>query len=163
MTQAEQQVLPTIIGETQSHKGNAVSQEVVEHESYPVVQTFKNPLENMTKGSETMQPTTVEIQIHESGTKDTEEEMVVIEHQNDILIQASSKPLDGQEAINMSMRDEDVEGSEKKDEANKEIQNTLVIKEVQEEANKESGQATYNTNKGTYFFNTSTGYVSFGS
>ncbi|MCO5554859.1 hypothetical protein L7F22_008395 [Adiantum nelumboides] len=148
MTQAKQQVLPTTIGETQSRKGNALPQEVIEHESDPVVQTSKKPLEHMTKGSETMQPSTVETKIYEIDTKATEEEMVVIEHQNDLLVQTSPKPLEGQEAKNMPVRDEDEEGGEKKDEANKEIQDTLAIKEVQEGVNKESQQATCNTNKG---------------
>ncbi|MCO5566812.1 hypothetical protein L7F22_020493 [Adiantum nelumboides] len=121
MSQATQQVLPTIDEETPFHKGDAMStQEVVEHESDFVAQ---KPSNDMNKGSENMLPTLMETKIQEGNTRNSEEKMVVVENQSDV--QTSPKPSDDmiiKDTYSMPLRDEEVEGSEKKDEANEEHQ-----------------------------------------
>ncbi|MCO5577100.1 hypothetical protein L7F22_030922 [Adiantum nelumboides] len=128
MSQATQQVLPIIDEETPFHKGDAMStQEVVEHESDFVAQ---KPSNDMNKGSENMLPTIGETQIHEGNTRNSEEKMVVVENQSDV--QTSPKPLDDmiiKDTYSMPLRDEEVEGSEKKDEANEEHQGALATTE----------------------------------
>ncbi|MCO5556423.1 hypothetical protein L7F22_009972 [Adiantum nelumboides] len=119
MSQATQQVLPTIDEETPFHKG-----------------------------SENMLPTIGETQIHEGNTKNSEEKMVVVENQSDV--QTSPKPSDDmiiKDTYNMPLRDEEVEGSEKKDEANEEHQGALATMEVQDKVDKGTGKATRNANK----------------
>ncbi|MCO5594179.1 hypothetical protein L7F22_048203 [Adiantum nelumboides] len=146
MSQATQQVLPTIDEETPFHKGDAMStQEVVEHESDFVAQ---KPSNDMNKGSENMLPTIGETQIHKGNTRNSEEKMVVVENQSDV--QTSSKPSDDmiiKDTYNMPLRDEEVEGSEKKDEANEEHQGALATTEVQDKVDKGIGEATRNANK----------------
>ncbi|MCO5550702.1 hypothetical protein L7F22_004192 [Adiantum nelumboides] len=146
MSQATQQVLPTIDEETPFHKGDAMStQEVVEHESDFVAQ---KPSNDMNKGSENMLPTIGETQIHEGNTRNSEEKMVVVENQSDV--QTSPKPSDDmiiKNTYNMPLRDEEVEGSEKKDEANEEHQGALATTEVQDKVDKGTGKATRNANK----------------
>ncbi|MCO5551301.1 hypothetical protein L7F22_004800 [Adiantum nelumboides] len=146
MSQATQQVLPTIDEETPFHKGDAMStQEVVEHESDFVAQ---KPSNDMNKGSENMLPTIGETQIHEGNTRNSEEKMVVVENQSDV--QTSPKPSDDmiiKDTYNMPLRDEEVEGSEKKDEANEEHQGALATTEVQDKVDKGTGKATRNANK----------------
>ncbi|MCO5578501.1 hypothetical protein L7F22_032344 [Adiantum nelumboides] len=120
MSQATQQVLPTIDEETPFHKGDAMStQEVLEHESDFVAQ---KPSNDMNKESENMLPTIGETQIHE----------------DDMIIK---------DTYNMPLRDEEVQGSEKKDEANEEHQGALATTEVQEKVDKGTGKATRNANK----------------
>ena len=141
MAQVEQNLLPTtIIQETQFHTDDAMStqestQEVVEHESDLVAQTSQKPSNDMTKVSENMLPTIGETQIYESNTRNSEhEKIVMIDHQSDLVVlQTSPKPSTDmiKDTNNMPLRDEDVEGSEKKDEDNKELQDTLATKEVQ--------------------------------
>ncbi|KAI5066741.1 hypothetical protein GOP47_0017269 [Adiantum capillus-veneris] len=75
-----------------------------------------------------MLPTIGEIQIHESDIRSSEEEMVVVEHQSDFVVQNSPKP--SHDTRNMPQRDEDAEGSEKKGEANEELQATLATKDI---------------------------------
>ncbi|MCO5615011.1 hypothetical protein L7F22_069299 [Adiantum nelumboides] len=146
MSQATQQVLPTIDEETPFHKGDAMStQEVVEHESDFVAQ---KPSNDMNKGSENMLPTIEETQIHEGNTRNSEEKMVVVENQSDV--QTSPKPSDDmiiKDTYNMPLGDEEVEGSEKKDEANEEHQGALATVEVQDKVDKGTGKATRNANK----------------
>ncbi|MCO5611610.1 hypothetical protein L7F22_065864 [Adiantum nelumboides] len=146
MSQATQQVLPTIDEETQFHKGDTMStQEVVEHESDFVAQ---KPSNDMNKGSENMLPTIGETLIHEGNTRNSEEKMVVVESQSDV--QTSPKPSDDmiiKDIYTMPLRDEEVEGSEKKDEANEEHQGALATTEVQAKADKGTGEATRNANK----------------
>ncbi|MCO5609846.1 hypothetical protein L7F22_064078 [Adiantum nelumboides] len=90
MSQATQQVLPTIDEEIPFHKGDAMStQEVVEHENDFVAQ---KPSNDMNKGSENMLPTIGETQIHEGNTRNSVEKMVVVENQSDV--QTSPKPSD---------------------------------------------------------------------
>ncbi|MCO5570801.1 hypothetical protein L7F22_024529 [Adiantum nelumboides] len=129
MSQATQQVLPTIDEETPFHKGDAMStQEVVEHECDFVAQ---KPSNGMNKGSENMLPTIGETQIHEGNTRNSEEKMVVVENQSNV--QTSPKPSDNmiiKDTYNMPLRDEEVEGSEKKDEANEEHQVALATMEI---------------------------------
>ena len=58
----------------------------------------------------------------------------MVDHQSDLVVlQTSPKPSTDmiKDTNNMPLRDEDVEGSEKKDEDNKELQDTLATKEVQ--------------------------------
>ncbi|MCO5598233.1 hypothetical protein L7F22_052325 [Adiantum nelumboides] len=145
MSQATQQVLPTIDEETPFHKGDVMStQEVVEHESDFVAQ---KPSNDMNKGSENILPTIGETQIHEGNTR-SEEKMVVVENQSDV--QTSPKPSDNmmiKDTYNMPLRDEEVEGSEKKDEANEEHQGVLATTEVQDKVDKGTGKATRNANK----------------
>ncbi|MCO5607549.1 hypothetical protein L7F22_061746 [Adiantum nelumboides] len=128
MSQATQQVLPTIDEETPFHKGDAMStQEGVEHESDFVAQ---KPSNDMNKGSENMLPTIRETQIHEGNTRNSEEKMVVVENQSDV--QTYPKPSDDmiiKDTYSMPLRDEEVEGSEKKDEANEEHQGALATTE----------------------------------
>ncbi|MCO5555579.1 hypothetical protein L7F22_009124 [Adiantum nelumboides] len=120
MSQATQQVLPTIDEETPFHKGDTMStQEVVEHESDFVAQ---KPSNDMNKGSENMLPTIGETQVHEDG-------MII------------------KDTYSMPLRDEKVEGSEKKDEANEEHQGALATTEVQDKVDKGTGEATRNANK----------------
>ncbi|MCO5595791.1 hypothetical protein L7F22_049839 [Adiantum nelumboides] len=111
MSQATQQVLPTIDEETPFHKGDAMStQEDVAHESDFVAQ---KPSNDMNKGSENMLPTIGETQIHEGNTRNSEEKMVVVENQSDV--QTSLKPSDDmiiKDTYSMPLRDEEVEGSE---------------------------------------------------
>lgn len=149
MTQAAQQVLPTtIVGATPFHKGDAMStQEVVEHESDFAAQTSQKPLNDMNKGSENMLSTIGETNIHEGNTRNSEEKMVVVENQSDV--QTSPKPLNDmiEDIYNMPLRDEKVEGSEKKDEANEEHQCTLATTGVQDKVDKGTGKATLNANK----------------
>ncbi|MCO5550325.1 hypothetical protein L7F22_003809 [Adiantum nelumboides] len=146
MSQATQQVLPTIDEETPFHKGDAMStQEVVEHESDFVAQ---KPSNDMNKGSENMLPTIKETQIHERNTRNSEEKMVVVENQSDV--QTSPKPSDDmiiKDTYSMPLRDEEVDGSEKKDEANEEHQGALATTEVQDKVDKGTGEATRNANK----------------
>ncbi|MCO5612406.1 hypothetical protein L7F22_066673 [Adiantum nelumboides] len=146
MSQATQQVLPTIDEEIPFHKGDAMStQEVVEHESDFVAQ---KPSNDMNKGSENMLPTIGEIQIHEGNTRNSEEKMVVVENQSDV--QTYPKPSDDmiiKDTYSMPLRDEEVEGSEKKDEANEEHQGALATTEVQDKVDKGTGEATRNANK----------------
>ncbi|MCO5599143.1 hypothetical protein L7F22_053243 [Adiantum nelumboides] len=146
MSQATQRVLPTIDEETPFHKGDAMStQEVVEHESDFVAQ---KPSNDMNKGSENMLPTIGETQIHEGNTRNSEEKMVVVENQNDV--QTSPKPSDDmiiKDTYNMPLRDEEVKGSEKKNEANEEHQGALATMEVQDKVDKGKGKATRNANK----------------
>ncbi|MCO5581553.1 hypothetical protein L7F22_035441 [Adiantum nelumboides] len=146
MSQETQQVLPTIDEETPFHKGDAMStQEVVEHESDFVAQ---KPSNDMNKGSENMLPTIGETQIHEGNTRNSEEKMVVVENQSDV--QTSPKPSDDmiiKDTYSMPLRDEEVEGSEKKDEANEEHQGALATTEVQDKVDKGTGEATRNANK----------------
>ncbi|MCO5584499.1 hypothetical protein L7F22_038427 [Adiantum nelumboides] len=146
MSQATQQVLPTIDEETPFHKGDAMStQEVVEHERDFVAQ---KPSNDMNKGSEIMLPTIGETQIHEGNTRNSEEKMVVVENQSDV--QTSPKPsydMIIKDTYSMPLRDEEVEGSEKKDEANEEHQGALATTEVQDKVNKGIGKATRNANK----------------
>lgn len=170
MTQVEQQVLPTIVGEIEFHKGNAMStQEVVQHESDLVAQISQKPSNDMTKGSENMLPTIGETRIHESITKNSEEEIVVVEHQSDHVMQTLPKPSNDmiEDIRNMPLRDDDVEGSEKKDKTNEELQDALTTKKAQEEVEKgtsntnkvqtiqgtEQGSEGSEKSKGTYFFN----------
>lgn len=180
MIEEEQQVLPTIVEETEFHKDNAMStQEVVQHESDLVAQISHKPSNDMTKGSENMLPTTGETQIHESNTKNSEEEKVVVEYQSDHAMQTLPKPSNNmiEDNRNMPLRDDDdVEGSERKDETNEELQGTLTTKKVQEEVDKgtsntnkvqsiqgrEQGSEGGEKSKGTYFFNVIiVGYGSF--
>ncbi|MCO5605400.1 hypothetical protein L7F22_059584 [Adiantum nelumboides] len=146
MSQATQQVLPTIDEETPLHKGDAMStQEVVEHESDFVAQ---KPSNDMNKGSENMLPTIGETQIHEGNTRNSEEKMVVVENQSDV--QTSPKPSDDmiiKDTYSMPLRNEEVEGSEKKDEANEEHQGALATTEVQDKVDKGTEKATRNANK----------------
>ncbi|MCO5614782.1 hypothetical protein L7F22_069066 [Adiantum nelumboides] len=146
MSQATQQVLPTIDEETPFHKGDAMStQEVVEHESDFVAQ---KPSNDMNKGSENMLPTIGETQIHEGNTRNSEEEMVVVENQSDV--QTFPKPSNDmiiKDTYSMPLRDEEVEGSEKKDEANEDHQGALETTEVQDKVDKGTGEATRNANK----------------
>ncbi|MCO5610985.1 hypothetical protein L7F22_065233 [Adiantum nelumboides] len=146
MSQATQQVLPTIDEETLFHKGDAMStQEVVEHESDFVAQ---KPSNDMNKGSENILPTIGETQIHEGNTRNSEEKMVAVENQSDV--QTSPKPSDDmiiKDTYNMPLRDEEVKGSEKKDEANEEHQGALATTEVQDKVDKGTGKATRNANK----------------
>ncbi|MCO5571751.1 hypothetical protein L7F22_025499 [Adiantum nelumboides] len=143
MSQATQQVLPTIDEETPFHKGDAMStQEVVEHESDFVAQ---KPSNDMNKGSENMLPTIGETQIHEGNTRNSEEKMVVVENQSDV--QTSSDDLIIKDTYSMPLRDEEVEGSEKKDEANEEHQGALATTEVQDKVDKGTREATRNANK----------------
>ncbi|MCO5596483.1 hypothetical protein L7F22_050546 [Adiantum nelumboides] len=146
MSQATQQVLPTIDEDTPFHKGDAMStQEVVEHESDFVAQ---KPSNDLNKGSENMLPTIEETQIREGNTRNSEEKMVVVENQSDV--QTSPKPSDDmiiKDTYNMPLRDEEVEGSEKKDEANEEHQGALATTEVQDKVDKGTGKATRNANK----------------
>ncbi|MCO5596413.1 hypothetical protein L7F22_050475 [Adiantum nelumboides] len=146
MSQATQQVLSTIDEETPFHKGDAMStQEVVEHESDFAAQ---KPSNDMNKGSENMLPTIGETQIHEGNTRNSEEKMVVVENQRDV--QTSPKPSDDiiiKDTYNMPLRDEEVEGSEKKDEANEEHQGALATTEVQDKVDKGTRKATRNANK----------------
>ncbi|MCO5572394.1 hypothetical protein L7F22_026148 [Adiantum nelumboides] len=146
MSQATQQVLPTIDEDTPFHKGDAMStQEVVEHESDFVAQ---KPSNDLNKGSENMLPTIGETQIHEGNTRNSEEKMVVVENQSDV--QTSPKPSDDmiiKDTYNMPLRDEEVEGSEKKDEANEEHQGALATTEVQDKVDKGTGKCTRNANK----------------
>lgn len=169
MIEAEQQVLPTIVEEIEFHKDNAMStQEVVQHEIDLVAQISQKSSNDMTKGSENMLPTTGETQIHESNTKNSEEEIVVVEHQSDhqqTLPKTSNDMIEDNR--NMPLRDDDIEGSEKKDETNEELQGTLTTKKVQEEVDKgtsntnkvqsiqgrEQGSEGGEKSKGTYFFN----------
>lgn len=177
MIEAEQQVLPTIVEETEFHKDNAMStQEVVQHEIDLVAQISQKSSNDMTKGSENMLPTTGETQIHESNTKNSEEEIVVVEHQSDqqTLPKTSNDMIEDNR--NIPLRDDDIEGSEKKDETNEELQGTLTTKKVQEEVDKgtsntnkvqsiqgrEQGSEGGEKSKGTYFFNVIiVGYGSF--
>ncbi|MCO5584450.1 hypothetical protein L7F22_038377 [Adiantum nelumboides] len=146
MSQAAQQVLPIIDEETPFHKGDAMStQEVVEHESDFVAQ---KPSNDMNKGSENMLPTIGEAQIHEGNTRNSEEKMVVVENQSDV--QTSPKPSDDmiiKDTYSMPLRDEEVKGSEKKDEANEEHQGALATTEVQDKVDKGTREATRNANK----------------
>ncbi|MCO5562083.1 hypothetical protein L7F22_015709 [Adiantum nelumboides] len=146
MSQETQEVLPTIDEETPFHKGDAMStQEVVEHESDFVAQKSSN---DMNKGSVNMLPTIEETQIHEGNTKNSEEKMVVVENKSDV--QTSPKPSDDmiiKDTYNMPLRDEEVEGSEKKDEANEEHQGALATTEVQDKVDKGIGKVTRNANK----------------
>ncbi|MCO5576660.1 hypothetical protein L7F22_030475 [Adiantum nelumboides] len=146
MSQATQQVLPTIDEENPFHKGDAMStQEVVEHESDFVAQ---KPSNDMNKGSENMLPTIGETQIHEGNTRNSEEKMVVVENQSDV--QTSPKPSNDmiiKDTYSMPLRDEEVEGSEKKDEANEEHQGALATVEAQDKVDKGTGEATRNANK----------------
>ncbi|MCO5615080.1 hypothetical protein L7F22_069368 [Adiantum nelumboides] len=146
MSQATQQVLPTIDEETPFHKGDAMStQEVVEHESDFVAQ---KPSNDTNKESENMLSTIEETQIHEGNTRNSEEKMVVVENQSDV--QTSPKSLDDmiiKDTYSMPLRDEEVEGSEKKDEANEEHQGALATTEVQGKVDKGTGKATRNANK----------------
>ncbi|MCO5575260.1 hypothetical protein L7F22_029060 [Adiantum nelumboides] len=146
MSQATQQVLPTIDEETPFHKGDAMStQEVLDHESDFVAQ---KPSNDMNKGSENMLPTIRETQIHDGNTRNSEEKMVKVENQSDV--QTSPKPLDDmiiKNTYNMPLRDEKVKGSEKKDEANEEHQGALATTEVQDKVDKGTVKATRNANK----------------
>ncbi|KAI5065813.1 hypothetical protein GOP47_0018437 [Adiantum capillus-veneris] len=99
----------------------------------------------MTKESENMLSTIGETKIHESDIRNSEEEMVVVENQSDFVVQNSPKP--SHDTNNMPQRDEDVEGSEKKGEANEEFQATLATKDIQEKTDKGTEKATPNTNK----------------
>ena len=75
-----------------------------------------------------------ETQIYERNTRNSEhEKIVMVDHQSDLVVlQTSPKPSTDmiKDTNNMPLRDEDVEGSEKKDEAHKELQGTLATKEV---------------------------------
>ncbi|MCO5580351.1 hypothetical protein L7F22_034217 [Adiantum nelumboides] len=146
MSQATQQVLPTIDEETPFHKGDAMStQEVVEHESDFVAQ---KPSNDMNKGSENMLPTIRATQIHEGNTRNSKEKMVLVENQSDV--QTSPKPSDDmiiKDTYNMPLRNEEVEGSEKKDEANEEHQGALATTKVQDKVDKGTGKVTRNANK----------------
>ncbi|MCO5603060.1 hypothetical protein L7F22_057204 [Adiantum nelumboides] len=132
--------------QTPFHKDDAMStQEVVEHESDFVAQ---KPSNDMNKGSDNMLPTIGETQIHEGNTRNSEEKMVVVENQSDV--QTSPKPSDDmiiKDTYNMPLRDEEVEGSEKKDEANEEHQGALATMKVQDKVDKGTGKATRNANK----------------
>ncbi|MCO5602802.1 hypothetical protein L7F22_056941 [Adiantum nelumboides] len=145
MSQVTQQVLPTIDEETPFHKGDAMStQEVVEHESDFVAQ---KPSNDMNKGSENMLPTIGDTQIHEGNTRNSEEKMVVVENQSDV--QTSPKPSDDmiiKDTYSMPLRDEEVEGSEKKNESNEEHQGALATMEVQDKVDKGTREATRNAN-----------------
>ncbi|MCO5607838.1 hypothetical protein L7F22_062039 [Adiantum nelumboides] len=145
-SQATQQVLPTIDEETSFHKGDAMStQEVVDNESDFVAQ---KPSNDMNKGSENMLPTIGETQILEGNTRNSEEKMVVVENQSDV--QTSPKHSNDmiiKDTYNMPLRDEKVEGSEKKDEANEEHQGALATTEVQDKVDKGTREATRNANK----------------
>lgn len=109
-------------------------------------------------------------------TKNSEEEIVVVEHQSDqqTLLKTSNDMIEDNR--NMPLRDDDIEGSEKKDETNEELQGTLTTKKVQEEVDKgtsntnkvqsiqgrEQGSEGGEKSKGTYFFNVIiVGYGSF--